>query len=233
MPIIADIQQVPYVERFSIQKMENPLLLGSEFDTSRVELPELQVGSIKYPLRGKLSGRYIRALGELFVDGVSPVFVGKGSSEQEAIDDFSLRVHADFQDLLYKRPFEMDTDELSKWQKINEIIDVTVYRNITPVVVRQFGVVQFGSLPYPSQIRWDNDHVESVHPAQVDSPDFITFKPGQPIEAFVVRNSLTRELIRISNITRTRSLRTSGEIKKSGLAERIGTSADLPDANWD
>jgi hypothetical protein len=233
MPIIADMQQVAYVEQFSIGLGMRQLSRESVFDTGRVELTELRVGSIVYPLRHELTGRYVRALEELFVQGVSPVFVGKGASEREAIDDFSLQVHADFQELLYKRPFEMDADEVSRCRTLNEIIDVTVYRNLTPVVVRQFGEVRFGSLPYPSQIRWDNGFTESVHPRQVNSADFITFKPGQPIEAVVVRKPLTRELIQVAHITRARRLRTPNEIAKAGLAERIGTSADLPDADWE
>jgi len=233
MPFVTDFQQVAYVERFSVQETGDHLQRGSVFDASRVELTELRVGSIVYPLRGELNGRFVRALEELFVDGVSPVFVGKGRSAQEATESFSLAVHGAFQELLYQRPFEMTADERSKWRMVNEIIDVTVYRNTTPIVVRQFGEVSWGRLPYPSQIQWDNGYTESVHPRQVDSPDFITFKPGQPVEAVVVRDPLTRELIRVSHISRTRRLRTAREIDDSQLVVKVGTGENLPDADWE
>jgi hypothetical protein len=221
------------VERFSVQTAVDPLPRGNDFDASRVDLTELRIGSIKYPLRGELTGRFFRALEELFVDGVSPVFVGKGSSVQAAIESFSIGVHSAFQELLCKRPFEMTADEKVKWRTVSEIIDVTVYRNTTPVVVRQFGEISWGRLPYPSSIRWDNGFTESVLPSQVDSPDFITFKPGQPVEAIVVRDSLTQQLIRVSHISRTRRLRTSSEIERAGLFARVGTGDSLPDADWE
>jgi hypothetical protein len=233
MPFVADFQQIPYVERFSVQDAGDVLSPGSVFDASRVEMTELRIGSIVYPLRGELTGRFVRALEELFVDGVSPIFVGKGHSAQEATESFSLAVHAVFQELLYQRPFEMTAEERTKWRTVNEIIDVTVYRNTTPIVVRQFGEISWGRLPYPSQIQWDNGYTESVHPRQVDSPDFITFKPGQPVEAFVVRDPLTRELIRVSHISRTRRLRTPREIENSQLVAKVGAGEDLPDADWD
>lgn len=233
MPFVADFQQVAYVERFSVQQTGDLLPHGSVFDASRVELTELRVGSIVYPLRGELTGRYVRALEELFVDGVSPVFVGEGRSAQEATESFSLGVHASFQELLYKRSFEMTAEERIKWRTVNEIIDVTVYRNTTPIVVRQIGEVSWGRLSYPSRIQWDNGYTESVHPRQVDSPDFITFKPGQPVEAVVVRDPLSRELIRVLHISRTRRLRTAAEIEDSHLVAKVGTGEDLPDADWE
>ena len=106
MPISPEFQQVVYIERFSCHRLEGQLHHNSLFDESRVELTELKVGATRYPLRRALSGKFVRFLEELVVDGVSPMVVGEGKSPHEALEDFAAKFHAAFQDLFFKRPFE-------------------------------------------------------------------------------------------------------------------------------
>lgn len=69
---------------------------------TRTELTDLRIGSIVYPLRSELTGSFVRALEELFVDGVSPSFVGKGHSAQEATEAM-VRTRGQFQNIHAKK----------------------------------------------------------------------------------------------------------------------------------
>ena len=59
---------------------------------------------------------------------------------------------------------------------------------------------------------------------QVDSPDFITYKAGQPFEAVVERNPLTGELLRISHIERRRKIQRMRPQQEAELLHAIGSS---------
>jgi hypothetical protein len=96
--------------------------------------------------------------GKLF----KPRDVGRGNSAEEARDDFCLKFHSLFQDLTYKRPFEMTATDSPVWKKIRSVGDVTDYRNRMPLVAEQYGVVSYGQTSRPCKIKWDNGFTEAV-----------------------------------------------------------------------
>lgn len=194
-------------------------------DATQMEINRIQVGRTVYPLRRSLTATFVPGLhrGQLVVDSMSPAFVGYGESGEDALQDWALQVHAAFQDLIAKRPFEMNADDRRRWNLLRDMIDVTVFRNTTPVVVRQFGrVTQLR--PWPQQVEWANGQKEPVSLMQVDSPDFITYKAGQPFEAVVERNPLTGELLRISHIERRRKIQRMRPQQEAELLHAIGSS---------
>lgn len=201
-------------------------------DAVRSILNDIQVAGVVYPLRQPCATDYIPVVGEFLVEGFSPTFIGRGKTPKEARQDWALSVHAAFQALQYKRPFEMTTEDQGTWSVLASRIDVTVYRNQTPMFVRQFGKVG-RARPYPDLIVWDNGTADKVSLAQVQSPDFITFKPGQPLEALVVRDPLTFQLLRIAHIQRRSSATRLPRAEEAELLASIGSAATLPDADWD
>jgi len=205
---------------------------GNRFDATVVALSELTIGHIRYPLRRRLEGQYFPITEELIVEGFGTSFTGHGNSLAEAVDDFRLTVHQRFQELMYRRSFELTGQDAEDWTLLCCMIDETSFRNALPVQMRQFGEVQFCKRSRPHAIRWDSGHLEVIDPALVHSPEYLTFKHGQPVEAVVERDRLTDAIVAIPFITRVRSLR-SGHAIQNDLNAKIGSSLDYPETDWD
>ncbi len=203
-----------------------------ESDSIRTAINEVQVASVVYPLRRTCGAYFLPGIGEFVVEGFSPIFVGRGSTADIARQDWLLKVHAAFQELLCKRPFEMTADDRRAWSILSSRIDVTVYRNQTPIQVKQFGKIT-QARPYPQQIQWENGEREAVGVDEVDSPDFITYKPGQPIEAIVARDPLNFRLLRIVHIERRSTPSRLSAVDEAKVLESIGSSQTLPTAGWE
>ena len=124
----------------------------SAYETSRHTFSQVKFGNVVYPLRRPLSAMYLRSKEELLVDGLSPDLMGHGESASKAIEDFALNFHQCIQSLIFKRDFELTGEERILWQKINNTVDVTVFRNRTPLVVQHYGIVGHGTVSYPSRI---------------------------------------------------------------------------------
>lgn len=193
-------------------------------DATQMTIDQVEVGTTSYPLRQSLNATFVG--GQLVAESLGPVFVGYGESREAALQDLILKIHASFQELIAKRPFEMNGDEQHRWDVLRELIDVTVYKNTTAVVERQFGKVT-QVRPWPQEVEWDNGRKEAVLLRQVNSPDFITYKPGQPFEAVVERNPLTGELLRISHIERRRQILRMPPEQERQLVDAIGSSRQL------
>ena len=211
---------------------ELPFRSYFQTDAVRSVLNDIRVAGVVYPLRQPSATDYIPVVGEFLVEGFSPTFIGKGKTPKEARQDWALSVHAAFQELQYKRSFEMTAEEQDAWSVLASRIDVTVYRNYTPLYVRQFGKIG-RARPYPEQIIWDNGTADEVALHQVDSPDFITFKPGQPLEALVARDPVTFQLLRIVHIQRRPSAIRLPASEEAELLASIGSTKTLPVTGWD
>ena len=219
---------------------DNPVraLIQRALEEQQVHIPEIVVGSTRYPLRRHLIGTYTRALRELSVQGVSPVITGSGETAQKAQQDFYLKVHAAFQHLLHRRPFEMDEYDKLVWNTLNDFIDVTVYRNATPLVVRQFGRISrvqplSKDRPCPVEVRWEDGRREHVTVSDVDDPDYVTYRPGQPFEATVHRDPLTSRLIRVVSIRRCGQTHRLPAEDETRLLAETGASKQLEqDTEW-
>jgi hypothetical protein len=118
--------------------------------TIRSTIDEIRVGCVCYPLRQSLQATFLPGQGEYLVAGFSPTFVGRGDTEAQASLDWRNAVHAAFQELLHKRPFETDEQDRQVWRVLTDQIDVAAYRNRVPISIRQFGLVS-KARPYPKK----------------------------------------------------------------------------------
>ena len=217
----------------SVDLSENLLGLSSAFETAVCHMSSVQFGQVRYPLRGLLKCYFIRAKEEFVAEGLSPEFVGKGSTLERAQDDFCENLHAGIQSLIYRRPFELSSVESELWRKLETVVDITVFKNRTPIVLQQYGVVMHGHLDRPCKIRWDNGYTEDIDLRRVGSPDFINFETGQPIFAVVRRNPISREIIDIPVVKRTNPLPAVQEMKESGFKDAVLNSPSFPESDWD
>jgi hypothetical protein len=236
MPLFALIDRPVAAAHVYATAMDYPQTLPFrncfETDIARSTLTDIRVGNTIYPLRHPREANFIPWIGEFLVDGFSPVFVGRGATPVEAQRDWATAVHAAFQELQHKRPFEMTPDDTEVWSVLSSAIDVTVYRNQTPVQIRQFGRIE-RARPYPDLIVWENGSADVVSFDQVESADFITFKPGQPFEAVVARDPVTFDLIRILYIQRRSTATRLPSCEEAALLDAIGSAKKLPAANWE
>jgi len=201
-------------------------------EDQKVHIPRIVVGATRYPMRRPLVGTYFRALRELTVEGLSPLFIGEGDSAEAAKEDFCLKVHAAVQELIHKRPFEMTEHDKLIWNMLNEFIDVTVYRNTTPIVVRQFGKIM-RTRPFPVQVAREDGRTETVTVKDVDDDDYVTYRAGQPFEAIVHRDPLTSRLMRVVHINRRSEPQRLDSGEEKQLLDEIGSTRHLHhDTQW-
>lgn len=233
MPIDVQSTQIVAVADWNLFNQEAKLSQSSVFESSRYELSEIEYGFAKYPLKRLIRGTYLRTREEFLVEGLSPEIVGHGTTAEDAGEDFFLKFHSLFQGLIYKRPFEMSAEDFTVWNKIKNVVDVTVYRNRTPLVVEQYGVVSYGQLSRPCKIKWDNGFTESVDVRKVHDADYVRYSPGQPIKAIVRRNPVTRELIDIPYVHKVSQLPSVADLDASGFIDQVHNAEPFPDADWD
>lgn len=126
----------------------------------------------------------------------------------------------------------MSPNDRLVWETLNAVIDVTVYRNTTPIVVRQFGRIR-KVRPYPVEVEWEDGQREQVTFADVADPDYVTYRPGQPFEAIVQRDPLTFGLLRVIHIRRqSEARRLAPHDEQALLADAGSTTLLVQDTQW-
>lgn len=230
MPLTIDLNPPAMYAEFAAS-IDNRVF-DQNFDALASRILSISAGSGSYPLRSSLTASYYPSIGELHVERASPLFIGQGCDREHALADFELKVHSRVQDLIWKRPFELSAIDSRDLEVLDGIIDIAVYKNTTPILVRQFGVIKYDRTSIPRAIEWENGYTEHLKLNQVASPEFVNYPPGQPVEAWVMRDPITRELLFISNIVKVSRMRTEREIEESGFWARIGSVSDLPDGEW-
>ena len=155
---------------------------------------------------------------------------GKGDTVVSAQEDFKNQLHAIFQRLYRKRPFEMNIQEQRQWQRLCNVIDVHYYRTTTPLVVQEIGQVSYGKISRPCRIKWLTGHNYIIDPSTVPH-ELMSMKPGQYIEAVVKRDPVThreREIVSVRPI--------SFRLPSDKEAEKVWHTmpvAELPEGGWD
>jgi hypothetical protein len=203
-----------------------------DLDVTRSTIDRLNVGNVSYPLREPLKAIFIPGRGEFLVDGLSPPFVGRGATQQTAFLDWRDNLHYKFQELISARPFEMNDADVRTWNILSDHIDIAVYRNQVPIQVAQFGKVT-KVRPYPCEITWENGQCDTISLDQVRSPDFVTFKAGQPLEAVIARDPITFDLVAILHIERRKTPSRLGINEEVALLSEIGSNSVLKESDWD
>lgn len=206
---------------------------GDLFDVLRREIRAFHVGMASYQLRTPLLVTfYPRIDGEVGRLNITPSWLpiaGTGRILDEAWKDWAGQFHVCFQTLLAKRPWEMDADEKSEWEKIEQMVDIPAYRSRTPYVVRQIGWLT-RRRPIPDRIRWEDGRRERVDLMQMP-PEFAALHEGDRFEAEVERNSVTGCLIRAVVVRRLPALRGASADEK--VWSSLPTTAEAPAVEWD
>ena len=106
------------------------------------------------------------------------VYVGQAETLSKAYENWQELIHADFQKLYRKRPFEMIATERERWKLLIAVIDVLNYKQTTPLSLREIGRVSYGKRAYPTRIDWINARYDTISLAQAP-PELAECKPGQ------------------------------------------------------
>ena len=220
------------VADFTVGNNAKSLNRPQTIDFRTAVIPQVEVGGVSYPLRKPFKGRYYRYLEQLIVEGISPLMVGRGASENVAKEDFCIQIHSAIQDLLGKRPFELTNQDKQLFATIDRFVDVTVFRNTHPIQVRQFGRIS-KARPYPEEIEWENGTKDFVPLSLVVTPEYVSYKPGQPVEAVVERDPMTFRLRRIVHINKCKASRCWSTKEDAEFMNSIGSSCTAKaDPNW-
>lgn len=220
------------VADFSVGNNARSLNRPQAVDFRASVIPQVVIGDVSYPLRRAFVGRYYRYFEQLIVDGISPLIVGRGASENAAKQDFCLQIHSAIQDLLGKRPFELSNRDKQLLTTIDRFVDVTVFRNTQSIQVRQYGKIS-KARPYPEEIEWENGTKDLVPVSLVVTAEYVNYKPGQPVEAVVERDPMTFRLRRVVHISKCKVARSwSGKDETEFMASIGSSSTAKADPNW-
>jgi len=219
-----------YDQSNSATEIEQKSFISTGMSSSSWPIKEFSMGSTAYvflkPIQrcdipsegGWIS--YIRAL---------PQFSGKGQTSEEAYEDLKINIHADFQQLHRKRPFEMSKEENTRWSNLVSVIDVLEYKMTTPVVVREIGQISYGKISRPYRIKWITGENYIIEPQKVPG-ELMACRTSEWIEAVVKRDPVSNQVLEIETINRIRfRIPTETEIRR--FWENI-PSADLPRSDW-
>lgn len=207
----------------------------ASFFSGRYPITSFRVGTTEYQLRQSTTGRVYPARAgtfEFVVDALAPYVVGRADTPKAAIEDWRNHVHALFQQLLAKRPFEMDADDRARWRALEAMIDSAQFRRSTPIRMRQLGRVEYRHGQFPCAIHWAGGGRERVS-LDVMPPEFPSLKPGQWIEAICERDPLTRRLVRVTHVERIPEVRMMSSQQQNQYWDNLPTSHSLPESDLD
>jgi hypothetical protein len=202
----------------------------SNFDTSISPMEKLEVGDTVYKFV-KCLKRFDIPSENGFVSRLSGLnkYIGKGDTAEEAFWDLRDSIHADYQQLQRKRPFEMSEEERTRWSDLAKAIDILDYKMTTPLVVREIGQVSYGKISRPHRIKWITGENYIIASDKVPG-DLMACRPSEWIEAVVKRDPVNNQVLEIESISRMRfRIPTDTEIRK--FWDNI-PSANLPRGDW-
>jgi hypothetical protein len=194
------------------------------------QVHEIKFGATSYPLRKTTrlrllpdvaSGRY-----KYLMQGI-PTIIGSGITPQAALDDFSEVFHCRFQELLAKRPFELDEAERRQWYELGGTVDVESYRRSVPIRVRQFGQV-IDARPGYRSVRWEG--LKGRHRVDLSNypDDFASYKAGQPFEAIVLLDSQNGKMQRVVHVARRSQPKVLSDAESNTRVNGLKSSEDQP-----
>lgn len=234
--LTADVgrEMIPYVYAVRDELLAQAVRATSFF-SGLYPMKSIRVGGTEYQLRRRLQGYvYPSASGdfEFVVDALAPYVVGRARSAEEAIEDWKVKVHAGFQQMLAMRPFEMSTDDRARWHAFELAIDTAELRRSTPIRMRQLGSVEYMHHRYPRAVRWIGGGRERVLLAAMP-PEFPGYKPGQWIEAICERDPLTGRLLRVTHVERIPDVRLMSRVQQDEYWDTLPTGETLPESDLD
>lgn len=200
--------------------------------TSGVPIDSVSIGKTKYQFRVPSLG-YFLPMGSpnspaFFVNAFGSDFVGHGASPSDAKRSWEEEFHREFQRLFAMRDWEMDASDRRRWERIQNWIDVELYRSTTPLVGREIGQI-LSTDPGRRKIQWVDGRREAFD-LEIVPGHFVAIRPGMWFEAQVERDAVSGQLRQILSSQRIESLDhyTPNALKEQH--EAYGKTDQLPDA---
>lgn len=185
-----------------------------DWDTTRDSFSEVEIGPTRYRLKHRLVGTYVNREdeGSLFIVEAFPGIEGMGGSRDDARGNWNDRIHATFQRLYRKRPFQRSPEEQLEWSRFLDHFDVAWYSHTTPIESREIGRVSKHRSGYPEAIQWIDGREDKVLLAEMPD-EFASYQAGQWLEAITARDRETQRLVKVVSCSRMPSQvnRLSGE----------------------
>ncbi len=163
-----------------------------------------------------------------FISGLAR-YAGNGETPDKALEELKMQIHADFQTLLRKRPFEMDNGEHSKWVQLTSVIDLLYYKTTTPMITHEIGRVSFGKIARPHHIEWINGARYQIDPREVPG-ELMGCRTGQWVEAVVRRNPVSQAILGIDSVRKI-SFRVPNESELDSIWETMA-EAKVESGEW-
>jgi hypothetical protein len=149
--------------------------------------------------------------GRLYAVPQLPFVRGEGSTITEARESWRWAFHHRFQELLGKREFEMEVRDRIHWESFQRFVDIAAYERETPIRMTLTGWIT-KARPYPCEIRWSDGSKTAFVPGMAP-PEMMRLRSGQPIEATVAVDAVTREIQKIIDVRSVRAANvTRGDI---------------------
>ncbi len=217
---------------------ERPLpegMAAGETDDAIV-VTEVCVGQTRYPLRknGGELGRFQTKRDRVYflVERFSPLLVGEGRTEEEAVQHWCELIHVRAQRLRATLAISRTPEERAQWELLCGLLDLDAVEASPPVKLRQRGQL-ISAFPNPWKVEWEDGHIDTISLEAVPA-DFVTFKEGDWLVARVDRHPRTWHLLSIYEAHPAEPPQSLTPEQAKEYWESLPTQADLPlsDRDW-
>ncbi|MDR3199688.1 MAG: hypothetical protein LBU34_17620 [Planctomycetaceae bacterium] len=196
------------------------------------EIDEIRFGIYVYPLQKPIkavskSGSETKFPYLFFADDL-PGICGKGTTIDDAKQNWMYEFHRKFQDIYYKIDWERTEEENKLYKIFVEIVDIQGYRKRTPVSFEQTGkIIENKNIPSNKrEIEWLDESRDIVDCA--DCPkELLQYKAGEYFRADMLREYQTDKLLEISSIIPT-SYRDYTDKEIEVFVASLPTTKNLP-----
>jgi hypothetical protein len=160
---------------------------------------------IRIPLRRRLVRTYVKETGLLYIEGLSPRFIGCGAEFDSAWKDLVHQVGECVQALYRTRPFNRTEQMERVWRLLCRFINIQAYRDSRPMRLFRVGNITAAPSAEERVVVWEEDSREDR--VRLDQAPREFFVPGeypvsQRFEAMVYYDRTSNQLQSIREVKR-------------------------------
>lgn len=204
------------------------------YDTTRQLIGNFKVGDVIYQMRQSLQATYEPPIantgGRFLVTQLAKVVIGRGPDLESAKYDWELKVDEKIQTLLAKQDFERTNEDIEEWEMLNRHFNLAELKYSTPADVRVYGCLE-KIRGHIRQVRWLDGTISKFRRHQIPAR-MVTFKPGQPFEAILKRDSRNWKVLSISAVFPSHSLHEVSEAEAEAILGNIPSITERAQLNF-